>query len=414
MTTNFETRLANVVWLVLAGVACRPADSATSSGPAPSATTVDLPTPTSTATAVPVTPTASATSTADATVAVTPGKLPDARAVCAQYQAKASSDPNGPRTQTPPPMQRTSIPASRDDIQARRLDDTKVECRIVWERTTTTETVMVTPVCCPQGHTIGPCPPASPQQFPGERSKLEVAIVTNDATRISGTLAFNQFVAEPPRHMCGRRPEGFAAGAAQHDARDVGACLAEMAELEAASIAAFDRLARELAAHGAPAALVARARAARRDEIRHAKTVRALARRFGAEPRATRARKLPVRSPLAIAIENAVEGCVFETLGAAVATFQAARAEDAAVRAAFARVAEDERRHAALAWAVDAWLATLCSAEERDAIERARRDARAELRASTASEDDATRRALGLPSPSERDALVRGVSALAA
>ncbi|MBH9879304.1 hypothetical protein FFT64_18845, partial [Clostridioides difficile] len=61
----------------------------------------------------------------------------------------------------------------------------------------------------------------------------------NDGSRVSSTLAWNQWVQEPPRHMCGRRPEGFIAGAS---GETIGARLAEMAELEAASIAAFDRL----------------------------------------------------------------------------------------------------------------------------------------------------------------------------
>jgi hypothetical protein len=46
-----------------------------------------------------------------------------------------------------------------------------------------------------------------------------------------------------------------------------------MAQLEAASIVAFDRLARELDAHGAPAELVAEARRAKTDEVRHARTL---------------------------------------------------------------------------------------------------------------------------------------------
>jgi len=273
---------------------------------------------------------------------------------------------------------------------------------------------MVSPVCCPQatppGQTPRPCPGPSPQQFPGERAKVEVAIVTNDGSRISGSLAWNQWVQEPPRHMCGRRPEGFAARAV---GEDVGGCLAEMAELEAAAIAAFDRLARELEAHGAPRALVARARAAKRDEARHARAMRVLARRFGAAPRARRAKRLPVRAPLAIAVENAVEGCVFETFGAVVATMQAARADEM-MRAAFERVAADERAHAALAWDVDAWLATLCTARERAAVERARRAAHAELRRASelrgASISDHARRTLGLPSREERAAIAAALS----
>ncbi len=404
MNHDFEARLAQIAWLVLAG-ACRPAETATPSGATGTATTVDLATPDAGATATPI-----ATSEPDASVTTTPPSPGDPRAICVQYQAKAASDPNGPRTQTASPPQRVYAPPAGDDLQARRIDPTKVECRIIWERNRAMETIMVAPTCCPQPRMTTPCPPASPQQFPGERTKVEIAILNNDGSRVSGTLAWNQWVQEPPRHMCGRRPEGFAP-AEVRSATAIGARLAEMAELEAASISAFDRLARELAAHGAPEALVARARTARRDEIRHARSMRSLARRFGATPRAPRGAKLAVRARVAVAIENAVEGCVFETFGAVVATFQGSRAEDPAVRATFAGIAADERRHAALAWDVDAWLATICSAEEREAVDRARRHARDRLRIEPPTDDAHAERALGLPTGRERDALVRGVSA---
>ena len=48
----------------------------------------------------------------------------------------------------------------------------------------------------------------------------------------------------------------------------------------------------------------------------------------------------------AIAIENAVEGCVRESFGALLATWQAKTAGDARVRAAMKRIARDETRHA--------------------------------------------------------------------
>src|SRR4029079_4274037 len=60
--------------------------------------------------------------------------------------------------------------------------------------------------------------------------------------------------------------------------------------------------------------------------------------------------------PLAeVAIENAVEGCVRETFGAMMATYQAAHAEDAEIARIMRRVARDETRHAALSWAVARW-----------------------------------------------------------
>jgi rubrerythrin len=126
--------------------------------------------------------------------------------------------------------------------------------------------------------------------------------------------------------------------------------LAKAAYLERASVTAFVRLAEELAAHGAPTRLRRAALRAARDEILHARIVARLAERAGApsidQPRVRAAR---VRSLAALAIENAVEGCVYETFGAAVGLAQAMTASDAKVRAAMRRIARDEMQHAELA-----------------------------------------------------------------
>jgi hypothetical protein len=158
------------------------------------------------------------------------------------------------------------------------------------------------------------------------------------------------------------------------DAHSAGELLARAAHLEAASVAAFLALARELDAHGAPRALVRRARRAAADEIRHARDVGALARARGAAPYEVRLGRTETRSLLAIAIENAREGCVRETWGAACAVAKSVRAAARDVRVVMERVAEDELGHAALAWDLAAWLESRLSADERVrvALERAR------------------------------------------
>ena len=104
-------------------------------------------------------------------------------------------------------------------------------------------------------------------------------------------------------------------------ARDLaGAWLAHAAWLEAASVYAFFRLADELALHGAPIALVRIARQSAMDEMRHAAVVASLAARYGARPAAVEVDPPAARSLEAMAIENAVEGCVRETWGAIVAS----------------------------------------------------------------------------------------------
>jgi rubrerythrin len=181
-----------------------------------------------------------------------------------------------------------------------------------------------------------------------------------------------------------------------------------MAALEAASIAAFNRLARELEAHGAPTELVARAREAMHDEVRHARRLLRLAREHGALPTRWRKAKLPLRAPFEVAMENAVEGCVREAFGAAVALVQARRASSGEIRSAFAVIGEEECRHAALAWDVHDWYLRHLTAPERASIERAQRHAAATIEHDFG--DATTRRALGLPDPALSRALLEAMN----
>ncbi|MBX3193158.1 MAG: hypothetical protein KF819_39605 [Labilithrix sp.] len=89
---------------------------------------------------------------------------------------------------------------------------------------------------------------------------------------------------EPPCAYSGRRPQGFALSPARSE-RPVGAFLADSCVLEHASVAAFMQLERELRAYGAPDELLLRLRVAARDEVRHARATRALARRSSAPAR---------------------------------------------------------------------------------------------------------------------------------
>jgi hypothetical protein len=178
----------------------------------------------------------------------------------------------------------------------------------------------------------------------------------------------------------GRRPEGLRACAPAASRSALGAYFASAAALEAASVVAFERMARELGELGAPQPLVAGAARSALEEIRHTRAVALLARRFGGEPAAPQVCPLAVRSAQAIALENAVEGCVRETYGALVAHYQAATALDPAVRAAMTVIAEDETRHATLSWQVAEWLEPRLSPEQRRAVHAARAAALAILR----------------------------------
>jgi hypothetical protein len=171
----------------------------------------------------------------------------------------------------------------------------------------------------------------------------------------------------------GRRLDGLAVPFVEGD--DLGAWLARAAWLEASAVQAFRRLALELRAHGAPDELVRAARASARDEARHARLMRALADKHGARvPRVERT-SWAVRSLEHIAHENAVEGCVHETYGAAVAMLQGAHAADADVARAMREIAPDELRHAALGWAVHSWAVEQLDESARARVARSRDEA---------------------------------------
>ena len=194
---------------------------------------------------------------------------------------------------------------------------------------------------------------------------------------------------------CGRRPIGFVESGRR---AGVGGWLATVATLEAASITAFARLADALVRFGAPASFVARARAAIADERRHARAIARIARLLGAT--IERPRVVDTTPSLVdLAIDNAVEGQVGETIGALVATCQA-RSAAAPLRAVFAPIARDEQRHAELAHDLAPWLAAQLDRGDRALVREARRAAiatrgRADVAAGLT---DRERAWLGIPS----------------
>jgi hypothetical protein len=129
--------------------------------------------------------------------------------------------------------------------------------------------------------------------------------------------------------------------------------------MEHASVASFARFTLDLLALGAPADLVLGAQDAGRDEIEHARACFAIASRHAG--RSLGPGKLDVGGAapavdLASAVAAAVaEGCIGETLSALLAEARLARAEDADVRAALRRIANEEARHAELAWKFVGW-----------------------------------------------------------
>jgi hypothetical protein len=143
---------------------------------------------------------------------------------------------------------------------------------------------------------------------------------------------------------------------------------------EHASIAAFARFSMLLLAVSAPPDLVMRSQRASLDEIRHARACFALAERHGGVaqgPSSLAVHDAMGEMSLAdIAALTAEEGCVGETLGAALAAEQLAVATDPATIGVLLRIAADEARHAELAWRFVKWAAMTGGDEVERAIVR--------------------------------------------
>ena len=242
----------------------------------------------------------------------------------------------------------------------------------------------------------------------GEGSTTEGSTTTGEAMSgtckaIEGETALVSCLYEV-NYACGRRPSGLCSEGKSCGPTPLARFFAESAHLEAASVTAFERLAAELRAMAAPDELIVAAERAAADEVRHARDVGVLAERSGGLVSPVDMETATERSTLEIAIENATEGCVGETWGALLAAHQAAAAEDPELRRCMEKIAADEARHAALAWAVDAFFNDRLSATERSQVEAARRHAALCIRTSQPSPPELAA-LVGLPAAAPRERL---------
>lgn len=148
---------------------------------------------------------------------------------------------------------------------------------------------------------------------------------------------------------------------------------ADRARFEHASVASFARFSMALLACGAPPALVAASHQAALDEVRHAQIALSLSSAYAGRPQGFG--PLNIEGALsgemtleAVALATVIEGCVGETLAAIEVAASAAAAGPGAVREALSAVAEDETRHAELAWAFVQWAAGVGGAALRGRI----------------------------------------------
>jgi DNA-binding transcriptional regulator YdaS (Cro superfamily) len=150
--------------------------------------------------------------------------------------------------------------------------------------------------------------------------------------------------------------------------------------------------------HRAPRSLVGACRRAARDEARHARAC-------GTSRPARSRRATP--SLEALAIDNAIEGEVRETWGAAVGAWQAHTATSPAIRRVMRGIAPDELRHAELAARLGRFYASRLSSAARARVAEAKARAIGELEVGELPAPLAME--LGLPSREASAALLAGL-----
>ena len=162
----------------------------------------------------------------------------------------------------------------------------------------------------------------------------------------------------PVRDAEGRRLEGRARPGAGALAR----AWAEDARMEAGSVASFLGLADELSGLGAPDELVDAALDAAEDEVLHAAMAAARHATVSSSPLEVQVPAPPLRDTAdreralcRLALESLVDALIGEGAAADEAEAAAAHTSDPAIAAHYARIAQDERRHAALGGAVLRW-----------------------------------------------------------
>ncbi|MBK9264913.1 MAG: ferritin-like domain-containing protein [Polyangiaceae bacterium] len=203
----------------------------------------------------------------------------------------------------------------------------------------------------------------------------------------------------------GRRPAGLVEMTL--DTRAIGRYFATSAYFEAAAVIAFEKLRAELEDLGAPSDLLNDLADAAREEVRHAAQMTHFAERHGIRVENPVVEPVAKRSAFDIALENAVEGLVNETFAAATALFQAEYAEDPEIRAAMARIADEECGHAALALRIAAFLDGHLDPIQREIVESRRHQAIEALAGSLQEPSPDVRRCAGVPTIAEATGLAR-------
>jgi hypothetical protein len=181
------------------------------------------------------------------------------------------------------------------------------------------------------------------------------------------------------------------------------------ARFEHASVAAFARVGQQLLSLGAPADLLRATHAAMADEVRHAQLCFGLAAAYDTPELGSGPLRIEGCVATGMDLETTLREAIFEGAlnegAAALEALEGARAcEDPVVREVLVRIAEDEQRHALLAYQTVKWALLAYPERARELVRGCLRDGHlhAPMPASASVDDDAAARSHGLISSDAR------------
>ena len=160
-----------------------------------------------------------------------------------------------------------------------------------------------------------------------------------------------------------------------HTTDQLGRYFVQALHSESSSVAAFLQLRKELIHHQAPEELIRRCWEAAKDEVQHARIMGHMAQQFTDEKPKLEFGSFQQRSIYDLVLDNAIEGCIFETYSAFKAHHQAQKAESISIRDIMNIISADELRHAQLSWDIHHYFISKLSLQEQRTILEAQKEA---------------------------------------
>lgn len=159
----------------------------------------------------------------------------------------------------------------------------------------------------------------------------------------------------------------------------IGVYFAKSAHEQAAAVFSYIALATQLRSFGAPTNLIEQCQSAAKDNILHAKIMQELSEMEGVFVPSFH--YVPTsQSILEVAMQNAVDGCIYETWAALLANWQSTHLpSDPELQTVYEQIGKNKAMHGQLAWDLHFWFLSKLRTREKKQLSRAQSKAIAQL-----------------------------------